>query len=139
MKAQRKRNRLQYFDYEGSYTYFLTICCYDNGNYFTNKHTVFTILDLLNRISSEMEFSIIVYCFMPDHLHILTSGDEKTDLIKFIKKFKQISGYNFKKATGLKLWQKSFHDHVVRKDEDLISITEYIFNNPVRKGLVEDY
>ncbi len=76
---------------------------------------------------------------MPDHLHILTSGDEKTDLIKFIKKFKQISGYNFKKATGLKLWQKSFHDHVVRKDEDLISITEYIFNNPVRKGLVEDY
>lgn len=139
MKIQRKRNRLQYFDYEGSYVYFLTICCYDNGNYFTNKNTVFTILDSLNRISSEMDFFILAYCFMPDHLHVLASGDEETNLIKFIMQFKQISGYNFKKTTGRKLWQKSFHDHVIRKEEDLNSITKYIFNNPVRKGLVEDY
>jgi putative transposase len=76
---------------------------------------------------------------MPDHVHILTSGDEEIDLIKFIKQFKQISGYNFKKTTGKKLWQKSFHDHVIRKDEDLNSIAGYIFNNPVRKGLVENY
>ena len=76
---------------------------------------------------------------MPDHLHLLTSGDEKTNLIKFIKTFKQITGYNFKKTTGRKLWQKSFHDHVVRKEENLNSIAEYIFNNPVRNGLVADY
>ena len=136
---QRKCNRLQHFDYEGSYTYFLTICCYDKGDYFTNKNTVFTILDSLNRISYEMSFSIIVYCFMPDHLHILTSGNERINLIKFVKQFKQITGYNFKKVTGKKLWQKSFHDHVVRKEENLNSIAEYIFNNPVRKGLVKDY
>ncbi|MGR3173831.1 MAG: REP-associated tyrosine transposase [Candidatus Scalindua sp.] len=136
---QRKRNRLQHFDYEGSYVYFLTICCYDNMNYFTNKNIVFTVLDSLNRISSEMSFTIIVYCFMPDHLHILTSGNEKTNLIKFIKTFKQITGYNFKKADGRNLWQKSFHDHVVRKEESLNTIAEYIFNNPVRKGLVNNY
>ena len=139
MKVQRKRNRLQHFDYEGSYAYFLTICCYDNGNYFINKNTVFNILNSLNNISSEMDFSIIAYCFMPDHLHILTSGNERINLIKFVKQFKQITGYNFKKATGRRLWQKSFYDHVVRKDENLNSIVEYIFNNPVRKGLVEDY
>ncbi|MGR3301447.1 MAG: REP-associated tyrosine transposase [Candidatus Scalindua sp.] len=136
---QRKRNRLQHFDYEGSYVYFLTICCYDNMNYFTNKNIVLTVLDSLNRISSEMSFTIIVYCFMPDHLHILTSGNEKTNLIKFIKTFKQITGYNFKKADGRNLWQKSFHDHVVRKEESLNTIAEYIFNNPVRKGLVNNY
>ncbi len=86
-----------------------------------------------------MNFSIIAYCFMPDHIHILTSGDERINLIKFVKQFKQITGYNFKKATGRRLWQKSFYDHVVRKDENLNSIAEYIFNNPVRKGIVEDY
>ncbi len=139
MKVQRKRNRLQHFDYEGSYAYFLTICCYDNGSCFTNKNTVFNILKSLNNISSETDFSIIAYCFMPDHLHILTSGDERINLIKFVKQFKQITGYNFKKDTGKRLWQKSFYDHVVRKEEDLNSIAEYIFNNPVRKGLVEDY
>ncbi|MGR3302089.1 MAG: REP-associated tyrosine transposase [Candidatus Scalindua sp.] len=139
MKVQRKRNRLQHFDYEGSYAYFLTICCYDKGNYFINKNIVFNILNSLNNISSEMNFSIIAYCFMPDHLHILTSGNERISLIKFVKLFKQITGYNFKKATRRRLWQKSFYDHVVRKEENLNSIAEYIFNNPVRKGLVEDY
>ena len=139
MKVQRKRNRLQHFDYEGSYAYFLTICCYDNVSCFTNKNTVFNILNSLNSISSTMNFSIIAYCFMPDHLHILTSGEERINLIKFVKQFKQITGYNFKKATGRRLWQKSFYDHVVRKEENLNSIAEYIFNNPVRKGLVEDY
>ncbi len=38
-----------------------------------------------------------------------------------------------------KLWQKSFYDHVIRKEEDLNSIAGYIFNNPVRKELVENY
>ena len=41
-----------------------------------------------------------------------------------------------------KLWQSRFHDKVVRKNEDLHSIGQYILDNPVRKGLVskwEDY
>ena len=136
---QRKPNRLKNFTYEGSYAYFLTICCYNNENYFNDENTVLNILEVLNKESSKVNFYILAYCFMPDHLHILTSGDEKTSLIKFVKNFKQITGYNFKKATRRNLWQKSFHDHIVRKEENLNSIVEYIFNNPVRKGIVEDY
>ncbi len=139
MKVERKHNRLINFTYEGNYAYFITICCYDNGNYFKDKTTVYSIFKVLNSVSSEMNFFVIAYCFMPDHLHILTSGDEETNLIKFVKKFKQVTGYNFKKGTGKRLWQKSFYDHVVRKEENLNSLAEYIFNNPVRKGLVEDY
>jgi putative transposase len=139
MKVKRKHNRLQHFSYDGNYAYFITICCYENVNYFANKSTVFTILDSLNSISYEMDYSVIVYCFMPDHLHILTSGEEEANLVKFVKKFKQITGYNFKKISGRRLWQKSFYDHVVRKNEDLNSIAEYIFNNPVRKGIVKNY
>ncbi len=139
MKIHRKRNRLQHFDYSGSYAYSITICCCDKNNYFTCKSTVLSILDSLNSISSEMDFFILAYCFMPNHLHILTTGGEDANLINFIKKFKQVSGYNFKKITEEKLWQKSYHDHVVRKEEDLNSIAEYIFNNPVRKGLVENH
>ncbi len=139
MKVKRKHNRLKNFTYEGDYAYFITICCHGNGNYFKDKTTVFNIFKVLNSISSEMNFPIMAYCFMPDHLHILTSGDEEIDLIKFVKKFKQITGYNFKKDTGKRLWQKSFYDHVVRREENLNSIAEYIFNNPVRRGIVEDY
>jgi hypothetical protein len=31
-----------------------------------------------------------------------------------------------------KFWQKSFHDHVIRSDQDLDKIREYIQNNPLK-------
>ena len=33
--------------------------------------------------------------------------------------------------------QARFFDHIVRAEEDLLAISEYILNNPVRRGLVE--
>jgi len=33
------------------------------------------------------------------------------------------------------LWQKNFYDHIVRKEESILKIAEYILNNPVRKGM----
>ena len=35
-------------------------------------------------------------------------------------------------------WQRSFHDHVIRDDEDLNRIREYIRENPVRWELDEE-
>jgi REP element-mobilizing transposase RayT len=45
----------------------------------------------------------------------------------------------FSPADKAKLWQPSFYDHVLRKDEDLLETAKYIFNNPVRKKIVEHY
>lgn len=36
-----------------------------------------------------------------------------------------------------KCMQRSFYDHVVRREEGLQEIARYILNNPVGKGLVE--
>ncbi len=85
---------------------------------------------------------------MPDHLHFLLEGKTKdADLKKMIAKFKQISAYQYRQNVGQrfiaekepKLWQPSFYDHVLRKDEDLLDVVRYILNNPVRKGLVRHY
>ena len=45
----------------------------------------------------------------------------------------------FSPADKAKLWQPSFYDHVLRKDEDLLETVKYIFNNPVRKKIVLHY
>ena len=37
------------------------------------------------------------------------------------------------------LWQRNFFDHVIRKEESLIRVAEYILQNPVRKGIVPDW
>src|SRR4030043_46049 len=41
-----------------------------------------------------------------------------------------------------KIWQRSAFDHVIRIEENLKTVIEYIMNNPVRKGIVgkaDDY
>ena len=42
---------------------------------------------------------------------------------------KQTKGY-VTKQVGFSFWQKSFHDHVIRNENDYKEIWEYIENNP---------
>ena len=94
----------------------------------------------LKESASTLNFQILAYCFMPDHVHFLVSAkDDDCDLIKFITHFKQKTGYEFKERHGINLWQRSFYDHILRKEESVIDKAKYIFNNPVRKGLVKDF
>ena len=41
-------------------------------------------------------------------------------------------------ATRMKLWQRGFYEHIIRKEENIADVAEYILNNPVRQGLVQD-
>lgn len=36
------------------------------------------------------------------------------------------------------VWARAFHDHAVRRDEDLTALARYVVANPVRAGLAED-
>jgi putative transposase len=80
------------------------------------------------------------FVLMPDHLHWLISLSGNLSLSKVIKQTKSYSSLALGK-TNLKLkgrvWQPGFHDHALRKDEELVSVAQYIVNNPVRAGIVE--
>ena len=81
----------------------------------------------------------MVFCFMPDHLHLLLGGKENSDLNVYMKAFKQASAYSFKKEFNEILWQRSYYEHILRREETVEDISRYILNNPVRAGLVEDF
>lgn len=36
-------------------------------------------------------------------------------------------------------WQKSFHDHIIRGEQDLARIREYITNNPLRRNKLDPF
>ena len=77
---------------------------------------------------------------MPDHLHLLLQGNGPgASLPKFVRDFKQPSAHAFRPRHGVPLWQRSYYDHVLRKDEDILSAARYIFENPVRKGMIEEF
>jgi putative transposase len=79
------------------------------------------------------------WCLMPDHLHWLISP-KKENLIKTIGQWKSYTGHLLGKVglTG-PCWQRGFYDHALRKEEDIEKVATYIVNNPVRKGLVNNW
>ena len=97
-------------------------------------------LERLREAAARAHFEVVAYCFMPDHLHLLVQTGDGADLVGFVRLFKQRSGYAYRRLTGDPevLWQKSYYDHVLRRDEDLHAAARYVWGNPVRGGLVEN-
>jgi len=97
------------------------------------------MLSTLSNTSQKYRFLVVIYCFMPNHLHLLLEGDEHSDLKEFVRIYKQITAFDYKKTKGTKLWQRSYFDRVLRKEEDTITLIKYILENPIRWGLTTDW
>lgn len=74
----------------------------------------------------------LAFCLMPDHLHWLFRLGHGGDLSGVVGQMKGRSA----RLVPLLRWQRGFHDHAVRNDEDLRRLARYIVSNPVRAGLV---
>lgn len=77
---------------------------------------------------------------MPDHVHWLFQLGMEQDLSTLIKGFKARSAYRVNQHMNRQgpLWQKAFHDHAIREEEDVKQIARYIVANPLRAGLVQN-
>jgi len=81
---------------------------------------------------------------MPNHVHavIVPIRDGASSLI-FVDRFKGRTSHDLHEAGYVgDVWQDRYFDHLLRDDESLAAITDYILANPVRAGLVaraEDY
>lgn len=80
----------------------------------------------------------LAWVLMPDHLHwLLILGDQ--DLGYVMRGMKSRSAVAVNRMLGREgaVWQKGYHDHGVRREEDLRAMARYVVANPVRAGLVE--
>jgi putative transposase len=118
----------------------ITICSHHKLNLFENHLFTLKCMDILEKESNHYRCILYVYCFMPDHLHLITSSDGTHSIIDLIRAFKS-------KATLLsysyghegKIFQSRFFDRFVRKEKGFNEEILYILNNPVRKGFVGDF
>lgn len=133
----RQSPRLRDFPYTGAFAYHLTFVTRTRLPIFKTNEVIESCLDALTIACQSYLFDVLAFCFMPDHLHLLLAGRDGSSLQDFVRYFKQVSGYRFKRKHGSALWQISYYDHVVRRDEDVKQIAAYIWDNPVRAGLVE--
>lgn len=86
----------------------------------------------------------LAFVIMPDHVHWLFALQNNHTLSKVMQNIKGSSSFKIQKIRRERaeiegneaLWQTGFHDHALRKEEDLIKIARYIVANPLRAGIV---
>jgi len=133
----RKRNRLNRDLYRGPAVFSVTVTTWQRQQVFTDASEVRRYHKMLEDGARNTGFSLLAYCFMPDHLHLLVQGSEGSDLAQLMKAFKQASSFDHKRRVGRPLWQRSYHDHVLRGPDEFQPAVEYVLGNPVRAGLVD--
>jgi putative transposase len=125
--------------YIGKRTFFITINTFQKRQYFVGSQTVASLVLYLKKVSEEKFFDVITYCFMPNHLHLLVQGKHNaSNLLQYIKLYKQHTGFRFTKIHKQELWATSFYDHVLREEETVKTVGRYVLLNPVRAGIVAD-
>lgn len=83
----------------------------------------------------------LAWVAMPDHIHWLLVLGDKGPLEKLMRSFKSYTARIlnvYLQRTGVRLWQPGYHDHAVRREEDVEKLARYIVANPLRGGLVDE-
>lgn len=79
----------------------------------------------------------LAFVVMPDHFHwLITLKEESLAALMGRVRSRSAIAVNRANGTGAQLWQRGYHDHALRKEEDLHAIARYVVANPLRAGLV---
>ena len=153
---KRKPTRLRDFDYNTGGAYFITICTEKRRNILSRIVGVDVLGDPINvellrygkiadRYINQLDnfyknITVDRYVIMPNHIHILlfiwedgsprtsTPTKQTSSVSHFVSTFKRFCNKEF----GGNIWQRGFHDHIIRSRDDYEEIAKYIHDNPTR-------
>ena len=124
---KRKEIRLKNYNYKSNGYYFITICTHRGKPYIKKYKEIIEkiLLSLPERFSG---LKIDWYVLMSNHLHMIFVFNEiKRGLPEIIRTFKALVTRN----TKIKIWQRNYYEHIIRNENALLKIREYIQNNPL--------
>jgi putative transposase len=159
---RRRLTRLQQYDYSQPGGYFVTVCTKNRLCLFgeiDNDRMRLSSLGEIIRLSwfdlpkhySNVELDVFV--IMPNHIHgIIFLTDVGAglkpaptvpachchplpEIVRGFKTFSSRKINELRNLSGTALWQRNYYEHVIRRDESLEKIREYIETNPLRWAL----
>lgn len=147
----RKRTRLSGYDYSTPGYYFITICALNHRHLFwaspsrvgascarppLSKYGQIVFEELLHLSHIYPNVTVDKFVIMPNHIHMIlvlkadqTGRAQLAPTVPHI--LQQFKGAVSKRA-GLSLWQKGYHDHIIRNEADYRRIWQYIDTNPAK-------
>ena len=90
----------------------------------------------INNINIKYEnVTVDKYVIMPNHIHLIIflhgtmrASSPTKNIETIIRSFKTMVTKEF----GNSIWQRSYHDHIIRGEKDYQKIWEYIDTNPIK-------
>ncbi len=155
---KRKQLRLENFDYSSNGAYFITVCTRDRRRILSDivvgaihespavkltnfgkiaENTLYVLSDKYKNVT------ISDYVIMPDHVHFIvvlhdaeraireSPLQKRSELSKIIGFFKStVSKESHKIKPDLDFWQRGYYEHIIRSENDMSEVCNYIKTNP---------
>jgi putative transposase len=161
-QGHRRLTRLKEYDYSQPGAYFITICTkkreclfgeIEDGQMRINDLGEIVQLSWLDLPRHYLNLQLDAFVIMPNHVHgIIVVEDvgaglkpaptvlenKKYPLSEIVRAFKTFSSKGINKLRNMPrkpVWQRNYYEHIIRKDESLNKIREYIETNPLRWAL----
>jgi putative transposase len=127
--------------------YFVTFNTHQRQHILASAAVQDAFVDYCRR-AQQFRIGVGRYVIMPDHVHLfvcfgaeceITLSDWIKGLKRGLDRVLAASGSEPVRLRGQNLasfWQPGFHDHLLRSDESYSAKWDYVFQNPVRAGLV---
>lgn len=152
---KRKSIRLKQYNYANEGLYFVTICIQnrecicgsiEDGEMKLNNIGIMFEKEWRKLEDRFQQVKIKEYILMPNHFHGIVSIEESdTKLVpvklgNIIGAYKSITTKNYVQNIELlnwkpferSLWQRNYYEHIIRDNNELCKIQEYILNNPLK-------
>lgn len=150
--------RTSYKVFETYYPYFVTCSVVDWLSIFSISGVAQIILDSLKFHQQHRGLTLYAYVVMEDHIHLVIQSDYLEKNMRTFKSFtaRQIidllktrgNDFYLHKLRDLKLshhkgsefqcWQEGYHPKQIISDKMMIQKIEYVHNNPVQRGYVDN-
>ncbi|MFM7450600.1 MAG: transposase [Leptolyngbyaceae cyanobacterium] len=144
-KHHRRSIRLQGYDYSQLGFYFVTICTWQR------EHLLGDVINFnvkLSRFGEAIQYNwrilpnkfkaleIDEFVIIPNHIHgiLHITQDNQDSLSEIVRNFKTSSARRVNQLRGTKgipVWQRNYYEHIIRDQNSLEKIREYISNNPL--------
>ncbi|MEJ1354462.1 MAG: transposase [Candidatus Sedimenticola sp. (ex Thyasira tokunagai)] len=113
--------------------YLITTVTHGRAPIFKAFSAARSLILVLREAERRSHAKTLAFVVMPDHLHWLMELGDQQELSRVVAAVKSVSARHL----GGGVWQAGFHDHALRREEDIIGVARYVVANPMRAGLAD--
>lgn len=130
--------------YGKNLTYFVTFYPKNRISFFENEFLCELLKVIIECCEKTKNAELLGYKINPDHVHVLIKPGNEYNISECIHSIKRISSFqinqHFKSQSINKkfIWQKSYHDHVIRDEQDLTNHFQYLEKQWIKHKLKEN-